>query len=126
MLEGEFIDAVRTLVDSPSCGTPRTRAGSQIDVLNLSLGYYHETPEDELFARTLQRPAGAGAPRGCAVVCSAGNDATDRPTLPGGAVEVAGRGFRRRRARRTPRRHVSVGALNPNASVALFSNIGTG
>ena len=46
------------------------------------------------------------------VVCSAGNEATDRPTYP---AALPNRG----------RRHISVGALNPaDHSVALFSNIG--
>ena len=46
------------------------------------------------------------------VVCSAGNEATDRPTYPAALPN-------------TGERHISVGALNPaDHSVALFSNIG--
>ena len=51
--------------------------------------------------------------RDCVVVCSAGNEATARPTYPA-HIPAA-----------DPGRHVSVGALNPSdQSVAMFSNIG--
>ena len=97
--------------------------GRRIDVLNLSLGYYHETPEDELFDRTLSELLTVARRLGCAVVCSAGNEATDRPTFPAALWNWAGSDFRvEEPVDAAP--HVSVGALNPNGSVALFSNIG--
>ena len=67
-----------------SSSTPPTREqGGPIDILSLSMGYYHETPEDELFDPTvweIMRAASARPAR--TVVCSAGNDATARPMFP--------------------------------------------
>ena len=51
-------------------------------MLSLSLGYYHETPEDELFDPTMSDILSDLGKCGVAVVCSAGNDATDRPVFP--------------------------------------------
>ena len=59
----------------------------------------------------------------CAIVCSAGNDATDRPTFPA-ALWKGGDASSTSRTQ-TTHRTSSVGALNPNGSVALFSNVGT-
>ena len=57
------------------------------------------------------------------MVCSAGNEATDRPTFPAALWNWTGSDFVvDEPADAAP--HVSVGALNPNGSVALFSNIG--
>ena len=92
--------------------------------MNLSLGYYHETPEDELYDDALESLLVAARRHGCAVVCSAGNDATNRPSFPaalwmwgGSALTVADPD--------DAAPHVSVGALNPNRTMALFSNLGT-
>ena len=46
------------------------------------MGYYHETPEDELFDPTLYAILDELARNGVVVVCSAGNDATSRPSFP--------------------------------------------
>lgn len=121
VLEGQFMLAVRSLVKWMAM--PKAKGGRQIDVLNLSLGYYHETPEPGLFDRTLSDLLVVARRMGCAVVCSAGNDATDRPAFPASLWAWKGADF----AVADPRDaapHVSVGALNPNGSVALFSNIG--
>lgn len=61
------------------------RSGSrdqQIDVISMSLGYYHEQPADELFDPLMLAPLRALSRRGVAVVVSAGNDATSRPMYP--------------------------------------------
>jgi subtilisin family serine protease len=113
--------AVRTLVKWMA--TPVTEGGRRIDVLSLSLGYYHETPEDELFDRTLSELLAVARRHGCAVVCSAGNEATDRPTFPAALWNWAGSDFEVDDPEGSAP-HVAVGALNPNGSVALFSNIG--
>jgi len=121
VLEGDFILAVRSLVKWMA-RTPR-QGGRQIDVINLSLGYYHETPEDDLFDRTLAEMLLVARRRGCAIVCSAGNDATDRPAFPAALWAWPDAEF----VVPDPRDaapHLSVGALNPNGTVALFSNLG--
>jgi subtilisin family serine protease len=102
---------------------PGDEGGRRIDVMNLSLGYYHETPDDELFDRTLSELLAIARRHGCAVVCSAGNDATDRPTFPAALWNWEGSDFGvEEPVDGAP--HVAVGALNPNDTVALFSNIG--
>jgi subtilisin family serine protease len=122
VLESDLLDSLDALLALLS--TPVEKGGLVVDVLNLSLGFFHETPEDGLFEHALGERLVALRRLGCAVVCSAGNAATDRPSFPAAlwawddaefTVEDPGAGA-------AP--HVSVGALNPNGTVALFSNIG--
>ncbi len=121
LLEGAFVYAVRSLVKWMA--TPADEGGKKIDVLTLSVGYYHETPEDELFDRALSDLLALARSLGCAVVCSAGNEATDRPTFPAALWNWPGSDFHVA-APSDAAPHLSVGALNPNDTVALFSNIG--
>ena len=97
----------------------------QIDVMNLSLGYYHETPEDGRFAcACMKRSVGLRAARvRRRVLCGQRRDRP--PDLPCGAVgRAAIPALELRRAGGSPR-HLAVGALNPRTtSVALYSNIG--
>lgn len=81
-----------------------------IDALSMSFGYYHEEPDDQKTDATLIGPLSALAAAGVGLFASAGNDATDRPMYPAAF------------SRSIPL--ISVGALNPNGSVALFSNSG--
>src|SRR5690606_8749674 len=61
---------------------------------------------------------------GCAVVCSAGNDATDRPTFPAALYNWGDPDITLPEAGKLAP-HVAIGALKPNlSSVALYSNIG--
>jgi serine protease len=106
ILESELIGSLRRLIDYTGQVGP-------VHVLNLSFSFYHETPDDpnsiSEIAELLRR---LRDDHDVVVVCSAGNEATDRPTLPA-ALPNAGE------------RQISVGALNPaDRSVALFSNIG--
>lgn len=86
--------------------------GLHVDVVNLSLGFYHETPAllgvDSPIATCLADLVAAGV----AVVAAAGNGATTAPFVPAALVDVV-QGLH------------SVGALNPDGeTVALFSNGG--
>jgi subtilisin family serine protease len=90
-----------------------------VDVVSLSLGYYHETPEDVRFTSALARTLDQLAELGVCVVASAGNDSTTNPMFPAALAPVKGAGAKRNSVPLT-----SVGALNPNGSVALFSNGG--
>ena len=103
--------------------------GRIIDVLSLSMGYYHETAYDSLFDPTLFGVLSDLASRGTLVVCSAGND-----TTPGRASRPRSHPWREDEdgndgsvvhppAGQLP--ILSVGALNPNRDTdALFSNAG--
>ena len=84
-----------------------------VRVLNLSFSFYHETPDDPAaISRITELLRRLRDDYDVVVVCSAGNEATDRPTYPAGLPN-------------TGEKHLSVGALNPaDHSVALFSNIG--
>jgi subtilisin family serine protease len=88
------------------------------------MGYYHETPFDELFDPTLWAILSDLSANGTLVVCSAGNDATSRPCFPAAfAPWSEGDSVVETPPGQLP--IVSVGALNPNgATDALFSNAG--
>ena len=124
LLEGEFLEAVRAVAELVIRDARGLPGGRPIDVLNLSLSYYHETPEDGQFDQTLVRYLVAARRHGCAVVCSAGNDATSRPAFPAALWRWPDAEFVvDDPSDAAP--HLSVGALNPNGkTVALFSNIG--
>jgi subtilisin family serine protease len=89
-----------------------------IDALVMSLGYYCESGDDVTYTAGLRRLVLALAARGVAIFCAAGNDSTQRRCYPaafaddpsfqdGGRLPMA-----------------CVAALNPDSTVALFSNDG--
>ncbi len=92
-----------------------------VDVVSLSLGYYHEQPDDPDFDPLLRGPIDLLGRYGVAVVVSAGNDATKRPAFPAAFAPYDGSPY--------PSDPdlvpvLAVGALNPNGTIALFSNDG--
>ena len=113
-LEDDVVTALSLLLERHRAAkaAPGTIAHGVLDVLNLSLGYYHETPEDA-DDTALHDLLQDFADEGVVVVACAGNDATRARFFPA-AFAVAGQeGL------------VGVGATNPDdRSVALFSNVG--
>ena len=106
--EGDMVNAVLDLAILH-------RMGTHIDVLSMSFGYYHEAPDDVRTDASLGQALGALADAGTLLVASAGNDATTRRMFPA-ALDT--------RPDHKPLNVVAVGALNPNGTVALFSNDG--
>lgn len=106
ILETDLIGALERLIEY-------IEQVERVHVLNLSFSFYHETPDDPTaISRITELLRRLRDDHDVVVVCSAGNEATDRPTYP---AALPGTG----------ERHLSVGALNPaDYSVALFSNIG--
>jgi hypothetical protein len=98
------------------------RRDQQIDVISMSLGYYHEQPADALFDPLMLAPLRALSHLGVAVVVSAGNDATSRPMYPAAFAPYPEGVNTVLSSEEVPL--VAVGATNPDGSIALFSNDG--
>jgi len=94
----------------------------EVDVVSMSLGYYHEDPDDADFDPLLLAPLRALAALGVLVVTSAGNDATSRPIFPASFAPHEGGVVGSTPVGEVPL--VAVGALNPDGTAALFSNDG--
>ncbi|MFK5689728.1 S8 family serine peptidase [Ornithinimicrobium sp. LYQ92] len=94
--------------------------GGVLDVLSLSLGFYHQ--DGEVASHPVRDLLQLFADRGVMVVAAAGNQATSVPLYPAGWAAAPGA------AEPAPGAApplVSVGALNPDGdSVAMFSNAG--
>jgi hypothetical protein len=116
--EDVVLRAVKVLILQQLLAVAQPDVYRLLDVLSLSLGYYDERPAR--IPRSLLPIVELGA-LGVAVVAAAGNDATDQPFFPAALSIYADQIADPNR----PRVHVaSVGALNPNGAVALFSNAG--
>jgi subtilisin family serine protease len=87
-----------------------------IDVVSLSLGYFSESAADVAYTSGLCRVIDTLLEMGVVVVAAAGNYSTSRKFYP------AAFAARPAAPRRAPL--ISVGALNPNGSKALFSDGG--
>jgi hypothetical protein len=88
-----------------------------VDVVSLSLGYFSETAADETYSSGLWQVIGALLTMGVVVTAAAGNYATSRRFYPAAFAGLAPT------AGQVPL--ISVGALNPNGSKALFSDGGS-
>jgi subtilisin family serine protease len=122
IVESDWVDALVKIAELARRHAAGEPGGHPIDVLNLSMGYYHETPQDALFDPTLRGILDLLGECGVAVVCSVGNDATAREFYPAAFAPRSG-DDQPRGPERVP--VVSVGALNPDCdSVALFSTTG--
>jgi subtilisin family serine protease len=120
--EADLLDALNKLWLRQKLAIATPRPEDLIDVVSMSLGYYHEDYADLEFDPLLLAPIRALAQLGVAIIVSSGNDATTRPMYPaafapypdGIIVDVL----------RDELPVVAVGASNPDRSVALFSNEG--
>lgn len=93
-----------------------------IDIVSLSLGYYHEDAESLTLDSVLLSQIRDLGTRGVAVLACAGNDGTAREMYPGAFYPHAGGVVASFDRNCVP--VLSVGALNPDRSIALFSNGG--
>ncbi|WP_404431056.1 S8/S53 family peptidase [Microbacterium lacus] len=119
IMENDLLGALGRIVDL-------IESGERIDILNLSLGFYHESPQRQKVEGELYKLLARARAKDCVVICSAGNDATDRPSSPAALYAWPHNDFGITAAEEKDLApHVSVGALNPSRrSVALFSNVG--
>ncbi len=123
IVESDLVAALAQIAELARRHRAGEPGGHPIDVLSLSMGYYHETPEDELFDPTMYAILEELGRNGVVVVTSAGNDATSRPAFPAAFGRWSdGAGPIPFDPAIAP--IVSVGALNPNRTEALFSNTG--
>jgi hypothetical protein len=112
--EGDLICALRHLavrIAQAQAGDP----DEMVDVVSLSLGYFDETRHDEEFTSGLWQVIEILLGMGVIVVAAAGNYSTSRRFYPAAF------------ATKTPPAGlpvISVGALNPNGSKAIFSDGG--
>ncbi|MEP7177754.1 MAG: S8/S53 family peptidase [Pseudonocardiales bacterium] len=120
--ESDLLDALKLLVMRQHLAQAGGDARDSIDVVSLSLGYYHEQPDDVTFDPQLLQPLRALSQRGVAVVVAAGNDSTSRPMYPAAFTPHSGGQVSAFDADSVPL--LSVGALNPDRTIALFSNAG--
>jgi subtilisin family serine protease len=119
--ESELLRALQLLAVRHLLGVNGEDGYEPVDVLSLSLGYYHEQPEDAAFDALLHGPLALLGRYGVCVVVSAGNDATSRPAYPA-AFAPYDAGSVPDDEQRIP--VAAVGALNPDGSIAMFSNDG--
>ncbi|MEV0678793.1 S8 family serine peptidase [Actinosynnema sp. NPDC050436] len=93
------------------------RPEDMVDVVSLSLGYLDESPADSVYTTHLAEVVRRLTEQGVLVLAASGNNSTSRRFYPAAFADLpdlpgAGPGV------------ISVGALNPNATKAGFSNDG--
>lgn len=96
--------------------------GMRADVVVLSLGYQHETPEDVAYDALMLPVLRDLGSMGVAVVAAAGNNASDSEVFPAAFAPHRHGPVKRPEKGVVP--VTSVGSLNPNGTIALFSNYG--
>jgi subtilisin family serine protease len=112
--EGDLICALSLLADRVAYAL-EGHMDQMVDVVSLSLGYFDESAADVQYSSGLWQVIEQLLGMGVAVVASAGNSATSRRCYPAAFAVLPPPGS-------VPL--ISVGALNPNGSKALFSNDG--
>jgi len=120
--EADLLEALNKLWLRQKLAIINNRPEDLIDVVSMSLGYYHEDYADLAFDPLLLAPIRALAQLGVAIIVSSGNDATTRPMYPAAFAPYPDGVISDVLADELP--VVAVGASNPDRSVALFSNEG--
>ena len=116
LYEGDIICALGHLAKRIARGQARTTRRRMVDVVSLSFGYFSESAADKVVTSGLWQAIKVLLDLGVVVVAAAGNFATSRKFYPAAfALEPAPAG-------QVP--VISVGALNPNGTKAMFSNDG--
>jgi hypothetical protein len=113
--EGDIICALRQLAHRIAHAEEDDLA-RMVDVVSLSLGYFDESAADVTFSSGLWKVIKVLLGMGVTVVAAAGNYSTSRMFFPAAFTEEPAM------AGTVPL--ISVGALNPNGSKALFSDGG--
>ncbi|HEY3338199.1 MAG TPA: S8/S53 family peptidase [Propionicimonas sp.] len=117
IIESELITLLHTLLHRQLTALATANPELVVDVLSISAGYYHESPEDTPIDTSIAEVLGDLGRAGVVVIAGAGNDATERPLLPAGLAKAS--------SDPSELPLLSVGSLNPNGTtVALFSNAG--
>jgi hypothetical protein len=109
----QALETIEIRVDRAMQGLP---GGQMVDVVSLSLGYFHESPQEVAVTGKLATILDRLTRLGVTVVASAGNFSTSREFYPA----ALSRPFRDRADDRAPL--ISVGSLNPNGTTSMFSN----
>ncbi|WP_425955052.1 S8 family peptidase [Xylanimonas sp. McL0601] len=128
--ERNLLRSLRRLLLFHLRGLAGKKGTAPIDVLVLSLGYYHESPEDNAFDAPLRTVLEELQSWGVLVVCSTGNDGQVRETFPAAFAPRTDRRGDKPRYLQSDELDpkvppvLAVGALNPDGSTALFSNDG--
>jgi hypothetical protein len=112
--ESDLLTALCALLEEARAWAAGDASAEPVDVLSLSLGYFHE--DGDTLSPSLLAALDELTDLGVTVVSAAGNFGTGRPFYPAG--------FAPRYAERAGAPLLSVGALNPNESIALFSDDG--
>ena len=120
--EADLLEALNKLWLRQKLAIINNRPEDLIDVVSMSLGYYHEDYADLAFDPLLLAPIRALAQLGVAIIVSSGNDATTRPMYPAAFAPYPDGVISDVLPDELP--VVAVGASNPDRSVALFSNEG--
>jgi len=120
--EGDLLCTLNRLALRQAIAQATLDSSNVIDVVCLSLGYYHEHPDDLSFDPQILVPLRMLSECGVAVTVAAGNDSTARPMFPAAFTPYPGGLIAAPDPRRVPL--ISVGARNPDGTVAMFSNSG--
>ena len=120
--EADLLEALNMLWLRQKLAELHDEPENLIDIVSMSLGYYHEEITDVEFDPFLLAPLRALARLGVAIVTSAGNDATSKPMYPAAFAPWPEGLIKEADPAEVP--ISAVGALNPDLTVALFSNAG--